>query len=204
LGWAQLRHRSEEREQGQLGFEQESRRLGAFNLASAFNLAGSPLEQIRTVKDQKQEAKQNQLRPIRSTGGRSRQAAEKKETNRRPTHFCCSGRDSQVRKLQKRKTAAARKSRWPSFRKLRMQQNQDRAWWKARCLFAGSQDLRSAHGGQKLRVPLAAVSINRDKHAKICRKENSSRETTDQVLHELEVMPVKVITEQDYKLKQQK
>jgi hypothetical protein len=48
------------------------------------------------------------------------------------------------------------------------------------------------------------VSINRDKHAKICRKENSSREMTDRVLHELEIMAVKVITEQDYKSKQQK
>jgi hypothetical protein len=52
--------------------------------------------------------------------------------------------------------------------------------------------------------PWAVVSINRDKHAKICRKENSSREMTDRVLHELEIMAVKVITEQDYKSKQQK
>jgi hypothetical protein len=52
--------------------------------------------------------------------------------------------------------------------------------------------------------PWAAISINRDKHTKICRKENSSRETTDRVLHELEIMASKVITEQDYKLKQQK
>jgi hypothetical protein len=69
------------------------------------------------------------------------------------------------------------------------------------CWFAGPQICSRR---TKIEDPWAAVSINRDKHAKICRKENSSRETTDQVLHELEVMPVKVITEQDYKLKQQK
>jgi hypothetical protein len=52
--------------------------------------------------------------------------------------------------------------------------------------------------------PWAAVSINRDNHTKICRKENSSRETTDRVLNEMQIMAGKVITKQDYKSKQQK
>jgi hypothetical protein len=103
LGWAQLCHRSEERERGQLGFEQERRHLGAFNLA------GSPLEQIQTAKDQKQEAKMKSVATDTLHGRTKPAGGGEEKMNRRPAHFCCSWAGFSSKKNREEKNSSGKK-----------------------------------------------------------------------------------------------
>jgi hypothetical protein len=153
------------------GFEQESKRLSAFNLDGAFNLAGSPLEQIRT------ETSALLLLP----SGILKQENYGRETPQR----------------QENHNDQAFTTRGGSITKTVFGGKLD-----ACLLVHRTSDLLTENKNRE--DPWAAVSINRNKHGRICRKENSSRETTDRVLHELEIMAVKVITGQDYKSTQQK